>query len=529
MHIEKKALCRAQKVCKTVVPSRAIRPVLGSVLIRDGYAFATDLEHTVKVALAPGAQTEPAFLVPWAAFKGLRGDVGITPVLTDPEKPKVKIGGVLLESFKIDDYPTINDAVPSHLQTVNLEHLLLHLRRCDAVRAEGETARALLTGTAVCEDGAIMATDGFGVYWSDPEPCYEGRALAAAAGGQGVLPGPTCAILSAFGWDHASAGAETKTVEQDSYAGGKRTTIKANQTRWYFGSDGEAAWLRGLEGTYFAVRDLVPKEFPHTITFNRLELLAACQQAAKVASEAPHAVTLEIAGPTVRVYAKHEGDEYDSDLRNVDTAGQPVTIGFNAKQLEAALKPIADGQAEVTLELSGEKTLARVKVSGGTYCQMPLQLADFEVPERKAGSCAAVPEPAVALSQVHAPDRAPEPDPAPVPVDEADEPQPVSESEAPPEYEPEFEPVEVEPTADPDTAPAAQAPAPASAPTEAQDEQPTVAIDAPCPAPVVAVAEETPDASSGADVIGNDVAVLIRDAQCAVAEAQALVARLLAS
>lgn len=43
-------------------------------------------------------------------------------------------------------------------------------------------------GIAVCEDGAIIVADRFQLYWSEPEPRHEGRAVAKAGWGQGVLP-----------------------------------------------------------------------------------------------------------------------------------------------------------------------------------------------------------------------------------------------------------------------------------------------------------------------------------------------------
>ena len=371
VNIAKKPLARAQKIIKTVIPARPLRPVLGAVLFCNGYAYATDLEHTVKVALAPGAQVESPFLVPWSAFKALRGDAEISPVLTDPKKPRVRIGGVLLDSFDADEYPPISDVFPPRMQPVNMEHLLPHLRRADVTRAHGETARALLTGVGVFDDGAIIATDGFHAYWSDPEPCYEGRVLASAAGGHGVLPGVTYGILAAFGWDHASAGAETKTRPETSYAGGTKTDIQVHSTRWCFACDGEAAWLRGVEGKYFAVRDLVPKTFPHTIAFDRLEVLQTLKQAASVVREKPHTVTLQVNGDDMRVYAKQHGGEFDGDVRILEATGMLTEISFDVQRLIASLTHIMEGMGAVTLEISGDDTLARMKVTGGVYGIMP--------------------------------------------------------------------------------------------------------------------------------------------------------------
>ena len=371
MVVEKKSLARAIKVLKTVIPPRPLRPVLGSVLIRDGYAYTTDLEHTVKVALAPGAQVESPFLVPWSAFKALRGDVEISPVLTDPKKPRVRIGGVLLDSFDVDEYPPISDVFPPHMQHVNMEHLLPHLRRADVVRDKDKTARPIITGVGVFDDGTIIATDGYQVYWSDPEPCYEGRVLASATGGHGVLPGVTNSILAAYGWGHASVDAETKVVERDSYAGGKRTKIEVHQTRWCFGCDGEGVWLQGVEGRYPAVRDLVPKTFPHTIAFDRLEVLQTLKQAASVVREKPHTVTLQVNGDDMRVYAKQHGGEFDGDVRILEATGMLTEISFDVQRLIASLTHIMEGMGAVTLEISGDDTLARMKVTGGVYGILP--------------------------------------------------------------------------------------------------------------------------------------------------------------
>ena len=386
--IQKKPLARAIKVLKTVIPPRPLRPALGSVLIRGGYAYTTNLEHTVKVVLAPGTQVESPFLVPWSAFKALRGDVEISPVLTGLKEHRVRIGGVLLDSFDADEYPPISDVFPPHMQHVNMEHLLPHLRRADVVRDKDKMARELLTGVGVFDDGVIIATDGFHAYWSDPEPCYEGRVLASAAGGHGVLPGVTYGILAAFGWDHASAGAESKPRPETSYTGGTKTDIRAPSTRWCFACDGEAAWLRGVEGRYPAVRDLVPKTFPHTIAFDRLEVLQTLKQAAsvvreKVVREKPHTVTLQVNGDDMRVYAKQQGSEFDGDVRILEATGMLTEISFDVQRLIASLTHIMEGMGTVTLEISGDDTLARMKVSGGTYGIMPTKMPEEWTPARR--------------------------------------------------------------------------------------------------------------------------------------------------
>jgi DNA polymerase III sliding clamp (beta) subunit (PCNA family) len=371
MRIEKKSLARAQRVLKTVVMPRPYRPVLGSVLILDGYAYATDLENTVRVALNPGAREDPPFLVPWVTFKALKGDTEIAPVLGS-ETPKVRVMGATVASFALEEYPPVPEYTGSLRPLHDLNRLLLHLRRCDVVRAKEKMARALLTGIGVSEDGTIVATDGFSVYLSDADA--EGQALAAAAGGHGVLPGVAASILSAFGWSEAAVGAATKLVEQDSYAGGKHTKIATMQTNWYFTSHGEGAWLRGLEGKYLPIRDMLPRKFPHAVTVNRRDLLAAVEQAGMVATEEPYPVALQADG-ALRVYAKQDDNEYDRTLR-AQVTGAPLTVYFHARRLSAVLGKAADGEEAVTIEFSSTEGAARIRLQEGTLAQMPLVMDD---------------------------------------------------------------------------------------------------------------------------------------------------------
>lgn len=504
MRIEQKALARAQRVLKTMIVPRPVRPVLGSVLVRGGYAIATDLRHTLRVALAPGQQTEPEFLVPWATFKTLKGAVDIAPLPEDPERPRVRVGAVTLESFPLREFPAVPAEPPTHLQTLNMEHLLRHLRRCEVTRAHGETARALLTGVGVFEDGGLVATDGFHVYAADAGPCYEGRALARAAGGNAVLPGEACRVLAAFAWDHASMGAER--------------TPGTDAPRWCFCSDGEAAWLRGLEGRYFAVRELIPTTYPHTLTLERRALLRLCEQAAAVATEAPHPVLVDLGHGTLRVRARQDGNAFDTTV-TAETSGTPFTLGYNAKHLLAGLGKVAEGVATVTLECSGVHTLSRVAVPGGAYTLMPLQLPeeDREAPPAPAPSAeaaqtaGAVPR---AAPEAVAPEPTPETstewptsEPAPEPA-----PQPAPDAEVPAA---EGVPLEAPAAGRVPPVPAPEEPAPDASPEAATPET----TEAPEPEGVPAAAGGLPD----------EVAAVLQRAQEAVACAHALLTRLLAS
>lgn len=368
MRIEQRSLARAIRILKTVCTTRTYRPVLAHILVRGGYAVATDMQHTVRVALAPGGQTEPDFLVPWAAFKALKGAVDIAPL---PDA-RVRVGGASLDTMEAAEFPAVPAEPPTHLVALNMEHLLRHLRRAEVTRAQESQSRPLLTGVAVFKDGGILSTDGYRVYVADPGPCYEGRALARAAGGNAVLPGEACRVLGAFAWDHASMGAER--------------TPGTDAPRWCLCSNGEAAWLRGLEGRYFAVRELIPTAYPHTLTIERRVLIDLCEQAAAVATEAPHPVYLHLGPGTLRARTRQFANTFDTTVP-AETSGGPLTTAYNAKLLLDGLRKVADGMVAVTLECSGPKTLSRMVVPGGVFLEMPLDLPaeDLQEPDGLAG------------------------------------------------------------------------------------------------------------------------------------------------
>ena len=183
-----------------------------------------------------------------------------------------------------------------------------------------------------------------------------------------------------------------------------------------------------------------------------------------MAANAPHSIMLQTGHGPVRLYAKQEGNVFDMDLDYAYATGERIAVGFNGKMLLAALRVVTD-TAEMVLELSGEKSLARIRVERGTYAVMPLDLTGATIPAR----------------QGHAPEALPEQDTLP-------EPAPVHVAGVASVSEPEEEPMM--PTPDPQ------------------------------PAPVEVLAEAVSE---------DEVTTLVRTAQELVSLAQAAVAHLLAS
>jgi len=342
MHVEKKSLARIKKIVSAVRPGR--------VVVVDGYADALG-EHRVRVRL--GEPGHAPFVLPLGALRTLSGDVEIEPL---PDG-RLRVGNAVVASdLEVMTAPTNPDI---RTYPLDLTATLVHLRRCEQARAKGPVARALLTAVAVTDDGEFLSTDGRCGYWSTDGSA---KPLREAAGREAVLPGVAYKVLRALGWTTAEVG----------WAGGA----------WYFrGANGEEAWLRGLEGRYFPVRELAPGKYTTTLRgVDKAELLQALTEALKtVAKDPPHAVTLTIYYDILRVSAKNrQGSEFRADVPAERLIGPALTLNVNAKLLLAGLSEVTEGLKAVTMEFSGAETLFQVEVRGaapwhgGVWIQMPM-------------------------------------------------------------------------------------------------------------------------------------------------------------
>lgn len=360
-------LAPAISLLSRVVPSRAVRPILSSILLEaaDGHLTlsATDLQTTAVTTVAAAVAEEGRTAVPCRYLSEvLRRIPGGELTWTDQAADsglRVQWGRseFSLHGFDPDDFPPVPSFPdqPGHSLPQGLvRHAFLHSA---FAAAEGDTGRALLTGVELrlLPTGLFaLATNGFQVasYSSD-------RALQRPEEGAVTVPAHILSELARVLGDSE----EPCDISQQ----GNQLLVRAGST--YYAT-------RLLEGRYFAVLDLVPKEFSTVVSTDRQGFVEACERVAIVCEgEAPYALTLDVRGEGLKLIADSADVGHAEETVDARVSGPALHVGFNARQLIQGLRQFSG--REVCLEFSGEKTLVRCGDPSDPrlqYLQMPLQM-----------------------------------------------------------------------------------------------------------------------------------------------------------
>jgi DNA polymerase-3 subunit beta len=365
--VDHAALAPALATVARIAPARAVRPVLSAVLleVRDGRLTlgATDLETAIVTAVPVTVEQEGRAALPARYLSELMRRIpGGTMVWeADGQGAGVRIlwgrSHFQIQAFDADEYPPLPTFPDRPDRAVPQGVLRRAITHSTFAAAREETARALLTGVEFRFAGHALfatATDGFqaAAYATDPQvprPGEDGVVIPA-----GVLA--EVARLLDDGMDPCDIAQQ-----------GNQVLFRVGDT--YFAA-------RVLEGKFFPVLDLVPKEFPAKVRMSRAALLGACERVGLVAErEPPHAVTLLAAEGRVTLSASGPGVGSAEESLEASVSGQPPLIAFNVLQLLEGLRHL-EGET-VQLEISGAKSVARLTDPEDgrlQYMQMPLEM-----------------------------------------------------------------------------------------------------------------------------------------------------------
>lgn len=139
-------------------------------------------------------------------------------------------------------------------------------------------------------------------------------------------------------------------------------------------ADGTQITSRTLEGTYPDVRQLVPAEFAHALTVDRLQLLRALERVAIIAVNHNSIVKLSTATKTLQITAEADAN---SGAESLVTTGTLPDLAINVHYLIDGLKTM--GAKSVTISANtatAPVTLTPDGVSSHTYLIMPVQVRE---------------------------------------------------------------------------------------------------------------------------------------------------------
>lgn len=367
--VDHAALAPALATVTRVVQARPARPVLSAVLLEagEGYlrATATDLETAISATVPAAVEEDGRAALPARYLNEMMRRIpgGTLTWSTEAGTAGAHIRWgktqLTIHGYEPNDYPTAA-SFPDHPDRTIAQGLLRHaITHTAFAAAQGETARALLTGVELRFAGDALfalATDGF---------------QAAAYETQPGSPRPTEGAIVV----PASVLVEVARLLADP---DQPCDIaqQGNQILFRAGSVHLAARL--LEGKYFAVLDLVPKAFPTTIRVARTALIGACERVGLICeADPPHAVTLDVAAEQLTLTATHADVGTAEETLEGAIDGPPLRLGFNVRQMTEGLRRFEGG--EILLEISGITSLARFTDPTDrrlNYLQMPLQMPE---------------------------------------------------------------------------------------------------------------------------------------------------------
>ena len=354
----------AVSLAARIVPSRAYRPVLSAVRIYadgDGVAVsATDMETSRVCTLPATVRESGCAVIPARHLSELLRRIPGGEIDCSLNEYNLVLGWGssrhVLHGFDQADFPAIA-AQPDPAATLPAHALRHAIEHVTFAAADGDTARALLTGVElrIAADALFaLATDGFQVasYCSQPGAERPEEAI--------VVPALALSELA------RSLGDTDAPVE-----------IGYDGRMIHFRCGSNRLSTRLLEGKYFAVLELVPKEFPSRIVVRREAFAEAVRRVGLVTEgEAPHVLTLVGEGAAIELQATAADVGVANEQMSAEVEGPAVRVSFNARQLAAGLAHFHGDS--VTMEISGENTLARVVDGDGRlqFLQMPLQMPE---------------------------------------------------------------------------------------------------------------------------------------------------------
>ena len=367
--VDHAALAPALAIAARAVPTHSVRPVLNALLLTaaDGHLTitGTDLETTI-VATAPATVDEEGrAALPSRYLTDLmrRIPAGNLEIGTDPASGIAKItwgrSHFTVHGYAAEDYPAVPPFPAAPQRTFPQRLLRDAIAHTAFAAAQGETARALLTGVELrMATGGLfaLATDGFqaAVYATDPK-------VQRPDEGSLVVP---AAVLQ-----------EVARVLTDSE---EPCDVALNGHQVMFRCATTHVAARILEGKYFAVLDLVPAAFPTVIRADRQTLLGALERMAIIAdAEAPHCVLIDVATDGIQVSANRADVGSAEEQLAAAVAGPGVHMGFNVRQTLEGLHRFTG--REILLEISGPKSLSRwtdPEDPRFQHLQMPLEMPE---------------------------------------------------------------------------------------------------------------------------------------------------------
>lgn len=338
MKLQKVELANKISKLKAIVPKKTPMEALQTVLIKDGYLIASDIELTVTVKLEGIREgSEEEFLIPESLFQFISslpaGDIEITPTPIPGQEGKrtnlkIKSGKIKNETQAIaaDMFPAIKEMKDEQVvATVDAEDLKKGILHVLFAVGEQQAQKMMNCLCMECKNGDLSFTglDGHMVAW-DKFP-LEGEFKL-------LIPKRAC-----------------QQILNLDLQGEVRIVTDKNTVR--FETEYVKVESRLVEGDYFQAAKMF-KEQSFTAAINRKKLLDAVSRAIILRTEG-EAIVLDFIEDIMKISLVNSKNNFDEEIEmneKLDDKGSKLYIGLDPRLLAAALKAFDSENIYLNLE-----------------------------------------------------------------------------------------------------------------------------------------------------------------------------------
>lgn len=311
MRVMKAELVQKLNKIKGIVPKTTTIPALQSILVKDGYLIANNLEMTVKAKLE-GADGD-LFLIPQKAFDLINnlpeGEIEIMPKGKDSIAIKAEKIKNTYQTLSPDLFPESEIICEEGLEfTLESEELLKAMRHVAwAISKQNGPIGALCLQA---EGGYLnfVALDGHVMAWDKMD--YEGVFEL-------LIPKNTVEKILSIGLEG-------------------KVSIRYSKTAAVFATDTFEVYTRLVEGNFYPYQNMF-EAAPINTGINRSELLDAMIRA-KLCTAEKTPSRFEFSGISLDISLKDSTTDYNETLPIEDELSKKLAIGFDARLIIEALK-----------------------------------------------------------------------------------------------------------------------------------------------------------------------------------------------
>jgi DNA polymerase III subunit beta len=319
------------------IPTRTTLPVLSNILIDVGDGSiamsGTDLDIAVSVTVPAEVDEGGSLTVPAKKLQELARELPEHPVRMSTRGDRLELScgraTFRLNGMPRDEFPTF-PAVDFSQSWKVPGRLLQELIRQTSFAVSTEESRPILNGVLWQLNGEEMrmvATNGHRLARIRVATAAEGAPRADL-----IVPPKALAQVDRL----FSADDEIEVARSENHIG--------------FRKDGTQVFTRLIEGPYPNYEQVIPKDNDKHAIADRNQLVQALRRMAVVASDQTHRVRLGFTSNTVRfsVETPDLGEAHE-DLE-VEYAGEPLDIGFNASYLLEVLRYMPTDEVKLTFK-----------------------------------------------------------------------------------------------------------------------------------------------------------------------------------